>query len=142
MFFATSRQPPPKAWSFVSTRFKSLTEAEGFRFPIELTQRIRFCRANRSMMCFLLRGSPSQSLLKQMMLWPSIIKWTSFCKCAGLAIDKQPVPDFENQERPDFLPSVLPALLMLADDVFNDAGIHVVSTRRVARQERVVNELL
>ena len=52
------------------------------------------------------------------------------------------MPDFENQERPDFLPSVLGALLMLANDRFNDPGIHVATACRIARHQRVVNEIL
>ena len=58
-----------------------------------------------------------------------------------MPIDKQPVPDFENQERPDFLPSILRALLMLADDLLDDARIHVATTCRITRQQRVVNEI-
>src|ERR1700722_11397218 len=73
MFSATWRQPPKKLRIFFKMRFRSLTDALGFRLPMELTQSMRFFRDSRSMMCFLLNGSPSQSLLKQIMSCPSII---------------------------------------------------------------------
>ena len=52
------------------------------------------------------------------------------------------MPDLENQERPDFLPAVFRASLMLADNSFDDCGFHVTAARGVIRQKRVVNEIL
>src|SRR5437867_6645407 len=74
MFSAEGRHPCAKSASFFTMRLASRTEARGFLLPMELTQRTRFRLASRSMMCFLLSGSPSQSLLKHMMSLPSIIE--------------------------------------------------------------------
>src|ERR1043165_3628623 len=73
MLWSTWRQPPEKSRSFFTTRWKSWAETDGLRLPMELTHKTRFFLAKREMMCFLLRGSPSQSLLKQMISLPSII---------------------------------------------------------------------
>src|SRR5258706_24510 len=53
-------------------RRASLTDAVGRRFPMELIHRMRLRAASRVMMCFLLSGSASQSLQKQMMSCPWI----------------------------------------------------------------------
>src|SRR5215510_9735899 len=71
---STRLEPRAKSRNFLTARLRSWTEAVGLRLPRELTHKIRLCRANRCMMCFLLSGSPSQSLLKQMMSCPSIIR--------------------------------------------------------------------
>src|SRR2546428_5325754 len=62
---------PPRSTLFPNTTLFRSTEAVGRRFPIELIHSTRFRFASRVMMCFLLNGSLSQSLLKQMMSLPS-----------------------------------------------------------------------
>src|SRR5437762_12659899 len=69
----TRCDPREKSLSFLRTRLASYTEAFGLRIANEFTHRTRFLRASRVMMCFLLRGSPSQSLLKHTMSWSSIM---------------------------------------------------------------------
>src|SRR5215470_6275124 len=69
----TDLEPLEKSRSFLNARFKSRTDAVGLRLLIELIHKTRFRFAKRCMMCFLLSGSLSQSLLKQMMSRPSII---------------------------------------------------------------------
>src|SRR5438093_4363948 len=71
MFSATRRQPAANSRAFLTTRRRSRPVARGLRLPIEFTHRMRFFRASPSMICFLLSGSPSQSLQKQMMSRPS-----------------------------------------------------------------------
>src|SRR5437773_5514172 len=71
MFSATERQPRRNCHNFLAMRRTSPPVARGLRFPIEFTHRMRFLRASPSMICFLLSGSPSQSLQKQMMSRPS-----------------------------------------------------------------------
>src|SRR2546425_9728897 len=71
MLSATRRQPAAKSRAFLTTRRRSRPLTRGLRLPIELTHRMRFFRARPSITCFLLRGSPSQSLQKQTMSRPS-----------------------------------------------------------------------
>src|SRR5450756_1591545 len=72
MLWDTGRHPRKYCRSFFHTRRRSRTEAVGLRVPVELTHSTRFFWASLKAMCFLLRGSPSQSLAKQMMSLPSI----------------------------------------------------------------------
>src|SRR5438128_10887290 len=67
-------EPFEKSRSFFTARFRSRTDAVGLRLPIELIHSTRFFFASRCMMCFLLSGSLSQSLLKQMISLPSIMR--------------------------------------------------------------------
>src|SRR5438094_8368556 len=73
MVSATVRQTAANSRAFLNTRPRSRTIERGLRLPIEFTHRMRIFRASPSMTCFLLRGSPSQSLQKQMMSRPSSI---------------------------------------------------------------------
>ena len=73
MFCDTWRHPRKYCRSFFHARRRSRTDAVGLRFPVELTHSTRFLWASLKTMCFLLKGSPSQSLLKQMMSFPSIM---------------------------------------------------------------------
>src|SRR5262249_10885584 len=82
----TDLEPLEKSRSFLTARFRSRTDAAGVRLPIELIHKTRFFFASRCMMCFLLSGSLSQSLLKQIMSWPSIMvlavgryEWSKGC---------------------------------------------------------------
>src|SRR6266853_2786078 len=73
MLSATRRQPAAKSRAFLTTSRRSRPVTRGLRLPIEFTHRMRFFRARPSITCFLLRGSPSQSLQKQTMSRPSSI---------------------------------------------------------------------
>src|SRR5215813_12903126 len=69
----TCRDPCANSRSFLRIRLKSEADGSGLRIPTEFTHNTRLCFASRCIMCFLLRGSPSQSLQKQMMSCPLII---------------------------------------------------------------------
>src|SRR5215470_4412836 len=80
MLSSTRLEPRANSRTFLMIRFKSEADGVGLRIPTEFTHKTRLCFASRCMMCFLLRGSPSQSLQKQMMSCPLIICTCCLCK--------------------------------------------------------------
>src|SRR5438067_2249646 len=91
MFSCTCFRPLANSITFFAMRRKSFPLAVGLRLPIELTQRIRLCLASLVITCFLLSGSPSQSLAKQIISSPCNIflphahVFTSACRNLQIA---------------------------------------------------------
>src|SRR2546426_5814054 len=135
MFAATRRQPAANSRAFLTTSRRSRPVARGLRLPIEFTHRMRFFRASPSMTCFLLRGSPSQSLQKQMMSRPSSIAPTSPFPVLLPCQRSHEFADASLDPRVD----PLTYLGVLLDGVFDRAGrggqgIQVAEQQHIARR--------